>query len=286
MSGGGRTEPGSRRRARAASAVVPLSRTSADDRLDLARLVPSGRSLLVTFALVAVVFAGYWGARTTSVFAVETVDVRGAPPEVARDVRRATRGLMGTSLLALDATAVEGKVRSLPSVAAASVDRAFPHTLVVRVAPVWPVAVARRGDGAWLVSGSNRVIGAVDLRAEPSLPRLWLPRKVSVEVGRTLPATYEPATRVLAGLREVQMPARVKAVRATQGELTVVLHRGLEILLGDTSDLLVKLTVAARVVPLVDESMLYLDVSVPERPVASAYLNSQVESETSTQAHP
>jgi hypothetical protein len=44
----------------------------------------------------------------------------------------------------------------------------------------------------------------------------------------------------------------------------------------------VKLTVAARVVPLVDESMLYLDVSVPERPVASAYLNSQVESETST----
>jgi hypothetical protein len=60
-----------------------------------------------------------------------------------------------------------------------------------------------------------------------------------------------------------------------------VLRDGLEILLGDTSDLLLKLTVAAQVVPLLDDGMLYLDVSVPERPVASAYLNPQVESEAS-----
>jgi cell division protein FtsQ len=281
MAGGGRTEPGSRRRTRAASAVVSLPRPHVGDRLDLARLVPSGRSLVLTFALVSAVFAAYWGARATSVFAVETVDVRGAPPSVAREVQRVTRDLVGTSLLSVDASAVEGSVRALPSVAAASVDRAFPHTLVVRVAPVWPVAVARRGDDAWLVSGSNRVIGRADVRGEPGLPRLWLPRKVPVEVGRTLPTSYEPATRVLAGLRDVRIPGRVKAVRAASGELTVVLRDGLEILLGDTSDLLLKLTVAAQVVPLLDAGMLYLDVSVPERPVASAYLNPQVESEAS-----
>jgi cell division protein FtsQ len=286
MAGGGRTEPGSRRRARAASAVVPLPRTSAGYRLDLARVVPSGRSLLVTFGLLVAVFAGYWGARASSVFAVERVDVRGAPPAVARDVERVTRQLVGTSLLGLDAEAVEGKVRSLPSVAAASVDRAFPHTLVVRVAPVWPVAVARRGERAWLVSGSNRVIGPVDMRAEQGLPRLWLPRKVNVEVGRILPSTYEPATRVLAGLRDVRMPARVKAVRSDGDELTIVMRSGLQILLGDTSDLLVKLAVAARVVPLLDASMVSLDVSVPERPVSSPYPNSQVESETSSSALP
>jgi hypothetical protein len=80
-------------------------------------------------------------------------------------------------------------------------------------------------------------------------------------------------------LREIRIPGRVKSVRITRGELTVVLHDGLEILLGGSTDILVKLAVAARVAPLLDEGMLYLDVSVPERPVASAYLNSQVEVE-------
>lgn len=281
MAGGGRPEPGSRRRARAASAVVPLPRPTADDRLDLARLVPSGRSLILAFGLVAVVFAAYWGARASSVFAVERVDVRGAPPEVAREVQRATRDVVGLSLLAVDASAIEGAVRNLPSIAAASVDRAFPHTLVVRVAPVRAVGVARRGGEAWVVSGSNRVIRTTDLRAEPGLPRLWLPRKLRVEVGRPLPTAYEPVTRTLAGLREVRIPGRVKAVRVTQGELTVVLQSGLEILLGSPTDILVKLAVAARVAPLLDAGLLYLDVSVPERPVASANLNSQVEVETS-----
>ncbi len=280
MAGGGRPEPGSRRRARAVSAVVPLPRPTADDRLDLARLVPSGRSLLFAFGLVAAVFAAYWGARASSVFAVERVEVRGAPPEVAREVERATRGVVGVSLLSVDAVAIEGAVRSLPSVAAASVDRAFPHTLVVRVAPVRAVGVARRGEEAWVVSASNRVIRTIDPKAERGLPRLWLPRKQAVEIGRSLPTAYEPVTRTLAGLREIRIPGRVKAVRATRGELTVVLHDGLEILLGGSTDILVKLAVAARVAPLLDEGMLYLDVSVPERPVASAYLNSQVEVES------
>jgi len=217
MAGGGRPEPGSRRRARAASAVVPLPRRAADDRLDLARLVPSGRSLVVAFGLVAVVFAGYWGARASSVFAVEQIDVRGAPPQVARDVERATRDAVGVSLLAVDTSAIEGAVQSLPSIAAASVDRAFPHTLVVRIAPVRAVGVARRGGDAWVVSGSNRVIRTVDPKAESGLPRIWLPRKLSVEVGRPLPTAYEPVVRTLAGLREVGLPKRVKAVRTTHG---------------------------------------------------------------------
>ena len=173
-----------------------------------------------------------------------------------------------------------------PSVAAAYVDRSFPHVLVIRVAPVWPVGVARRGDDAWLVSGSNRVIRKIDLRAEPGLPRLWLPRKVAGRARAALPTSYEPVTRVFAGLREVPIPGRVKAVRATTAGLVVVLHSGIEITLGEPSDVLVKLAVAARVVPLLEDGMRYLDVSVPERPVASAYLNSQVESESSLPGDP
>ena len=46
------------------------------DRLDLARLVPSGRSLLIAFALVVAVLGAYWGATASSVFAVEHLEVK------------------------------------------------------------------------------------------------------------------------------------------------------------------------------------------------------------------
>jgi cell division protein FtsQ len=278
MAGGGRPEPGSRRRARAASAVVSLPQTNAGDRLDLARLVPSGRSLLLAFCLLGAGFLAYWGARSSSVFAVQRIEVRGAPPALGREIERATRDAIGTSLLALDTSTIEGRVRGLPSIAAASVDRGFPHTLIVRVAPVRAVGVVRRAGDAWTMSGSNRVIRAIDPQAERGLPRVWLPKKLEVEVGQPLPTRYEAVARTLSGLREIHLPGRAKAVRLTgEGELVVVLVYGPEILLGSPSDLLVKLAVARRVIPLVRGGMPYLDVSVPERPVATATFNSQVE---------
>jgi hypothetical protein len=72
----------------------------------------------------------------------------------------------------------------------------------------------------------------------------------------------------------------VKAIRIAHGELTVVLATGLELWLGDPTDVLLKLAVAARVLPHLSGGSAYLDVSVPERPVAgSAYLKSQIEVE-------
>jgi cell division protein FtsQ len=271
MAGGGRTERGSRRRAAVAGAVVPLSRHTNGDRLDLARVVPSGRSLVVAFGLLIAVFGAYWGARATSVFAVDRVVVRGAPPDVVREVQAVTKATVGTSLLSIDTDEVAARVRVLPAVIAASVDRAFPHTLVVKVAAERPVAVARRGPRAWLVTGSNRVIRASEPDAEPGLPQIWLPRRVSVAIGAMLPATYEPATRALAGLRDVHLAGRVKNIRTNGDELTLVLENGREVLLGDPTDVLLKVAVAAQILPHLTAEELYLDVSVPERPVASAY---------------
>ena len=68
---------------------APSSRfraASAGDRHELARLVPSGRSLLIVLGLVAGTLAAVWGAHASTVFAVDRVEVLGAPPAVERQV--------------------------------------------------------------------------------------------------------------------------------------------------------------------------------------------------------
>ncbi|MFO7571642.1 MAG: FtsQ-type POTRA domain-containing protein [Gaiellaceae bacterium] len=271
---GGRSERGARRRTRAASVVVPFPRDDAGARQALARIVPSGRSLLVGLGLLLGALGAYWVALTSSLFAVEGVTVQGAAPaSVSRDVERATADLVGTSLLSVDEATVEGVVRALPSVAGVSVDRAFPHTLVVKVAAERPVGVARQGSSAWLVAASGKVIRELERGTERTLPRIWLAKDVPVAVGRTLPVTVVPATRAVGMTSEAGLRRGVKAARIVDGQLTLVLRNGPELRLGTPSDVLLKLTVAARVLPLLESGAVYLDVSVPERPVSSIYLN-------------
>jgi len=232
------------------------------------RFVPSGRSLLATLGVLVAAGASYWVAYSTPVFALERVDVRGAPPEVSREVTAATRDLMGRSLVAIDADEVEGTLRALPAVAGVSVDRAFPHTLVVKVAPERSVAVVRRGDTSWLVTGSGKVIHPIETGTERQLPRLWLAKGTTIRVGALVPAGWVPATRALAEAHSVGLGSRVKGIRPTGEELTLVLRRGTEIRLGRATEVGLKLTVAAKVLRLVEGSTAYVDVSVPQRPVA------------------
>jgi len=232
------------------------------------RFVPSGRSLLVTFgALIAIGFA-YWVAYATTVFAVDTVEIEGAPPALEHDVTRATRDLVGRSLVSIDAQEVEGALRTLPAVAGVSVDRAFPSTLVIRIAPERPVAVIRRGMSAWLATGAGKVIRDIPVGTERGMPRLWIHRGTTIRVGGLIPAGLVPATRALAEARDAGIANRVKGVRTTGDELTLVLRHGTEIRLGRAADVGMKLVIARRVLGLVDGGTAYIDVSVPQRPVA------------------
>jgi cell division protein FtsQ len=216
------------------------------------------------------VIAAYWGARATSVFAVDEVEIQGAPPNVARQIRTVTSSLVGTSLLSVDTDEIAGKVRMLPTVIVATVDRAFPHTLVVKVAAEHPVAIVRRGDGAWLVTGSGHFVHSVDPRAHQELPRIWLPNRFGIDVRGTLPVTYSSIAKALGSLHDIHFPAHVKGVRLEDGELTVVLRSGRELVLGAPTDVVLKLAVAGQALRHLDGSLRYLDVSVPERPVGSS----------------
>ena len=245
-------------------------------RLALSRLAPSGRSLLLCFALLVAAGGAYAAAHETSVFAVRSVDVRGARPTVATLVEQELSPALGQSLLAVDLERLRRRAEALPTVLAVSFDRAFPHSLRIVVTPERPVAVARQGAGSWLVSARGRVMGELERGARRGLPRLWLKRDVTLEVGALLSGGPASAVRAVAPLARKPLPGRVSLVRVTPDELTLVQRSGLEVRLGDASDLALKLAVARRILPALAGVGGYLDVSVPERPVAGQDLNSQV----------
>jgi cell division septal protein FtsQ len=183
-------------------------------------------------------------------------------------VRTALAPLVGTNLLALDGADVERRVEALPAVLSAGYDRSFPHTLHVSVVPEKPVAVLRRGTESWLVSARGRVIARVPPRSDPALPRIWVPTATDVLAGAFLDATHGgTAARSLALVAE-RFPARIAAASFVGGDLTYRLRSGLEIRLGDPTDVRLKLAIARRALFDLPTGATYLDISVPRRPVA------------------
>lgn len=254
---------------RARAAVLPLPGVGRFRSLTLTRGVPSGRALLLGFALLGAGVLAYFGARETSLFALRSVQITGAPPRVAAHVEQALGPLRGHSLLSIDRAEVERRLAGLSDVEGVSIDRSFPHTLRVFVTPAHSIAVLRRGPMAWIVSSDGRVVRPAGLSAAPRLPRIWVPRGVSVDVGATLAdSDAARALRALAIARAARFATRIKAVRASDRELTFVLSRGPELRFGDATSLRLKLAVAVRMLPLVQATSGYVDLTVPDRPIS------------------
>jgi cell division protein FtsQ len=241
--------------------------------LDVLRFAPSGRSLAIGAGVVAIAAGLYGLARESSMFAVTTIEIEGASPALATEVRSELRSIEGQSLVALDGAAVSQRVDGLAAVRSSVVDRAFPHTLRIHIVPEVPVAVLRRGADSFLVSARGRVIAAIERGTRPDLPRIWLPVRTELAQGSLL--TDEPgalAARSLAAFVGSGFPSRVSFVRALDGEITLGLRGGLEIMLGPPIDLRLKIAIARGILPLLALPSRggpdYLDLTVPERPVA------------------
>ena len=206
-------------------------------------------------------------------FAVRTVDVAGAPP-ARRDAgaagARRRRGRRACSRST--STRRRSAVEALPTVAARDLRPRLPAH-----------APRRRRAGA---PGGGRPPGRRRLprrrerprdgarRAPASAPR-WrgsgsTARSCDARAGRD--GDRATCARAVDGRRTARRLAASRAasrsVTATAEALTLRLRSGLEVRLGDAADVALKLAVAARVIPLLAAGTPYLDVAVPERPVA------------------
>ena len=190
----------------------------------------------------------YAGARQTSVFGLETIEVKGAPREVKRDVRAALAPLEGTSLVALDPGEVERMLAAVPVVKSAHVDRAFPHTLTIGSSRNGRLPSIAPAPTAWLVAESGRVLATLEADRAPALPRIRTTVERDPTVGASLAGDEaRPALAVLAAVPR-RLPGQVLYAQIDETGVTLVLaETNQEIRLGEPRDVEQKLAAAVAV---------------------------------------
>ncbi len=164
-----RKMPARARLARSIARVEALPRPSRPSlpaihaRAWLAHVAPTRRSLAIGLGVLAVALGGYLIARESPLFAIDRIEVTGASPQVAGQVRQALDVTQRpASRRASTVRRCWRTVDALPTVVSASYDRAFPHTLRITVVPGAP-----RGRPAPRL----RQLARVDARARDGAPR-------------------------------------------------------------------------------------------------------------------
>src|SRR5439155_5161368 len=206
------------------------------------------RRLAILLAIVSVitVVAGYKLLAMSSAFAVTEVDVRGANPALARQIHAAVESVAGgRNLLQVDQSALASRLQDMPYVRSVSIDRAFPHTLAVRVVVEHPAVLVMVGRTGYLVSDDGRVLERTTA-APARLPQVTLTGTTSLTIGRD---SGDDGVRAALAVLASTPPGFGHAVGHItrlipgQGTITAVVGDHIRLRLGDTSQLSLKLEV-------------------------------------------
>jgi cell division protein FtsQ len=209
----------------------------------------------------------------SSAFAVDHVSVAGAPPKLRGEIASAVSATSaGSSLLTVDRAAIERRLAEMPYVKSVSIDRAFPHTLAVRVNVERPAVAVQIAKTDYLVALDGRVL---ESRPAPParLPVVQLPAGSTLLVGQT---SGDPDVQSALSVLGHSSPSFVRHVgRITElvphgGLLTAVVGRRLKLRLGTPDQVALKLSVVERVMGRITRAqraeVAYIDVSAPGRP--------------------
>jgi cell division protein FtsQ len=218
---------------------------------------------LVLLALAAVLVAGYlFWLRDSSLFAVEDVEVTGVTAnkaEVTAALERAAEDM--TTLHVRDDELAEA-VQTFPTVSSISADTALLHGLEVTVSERLPVAEARLGGEVLPVSADGFVL--VGLEVDDPLPR------IEARARGALLDNEGAAQAAILGAAPGDLRERLSAASwdESRGGVVVELDGAPELRFGDGERAEEKWEALAAVLAEGARGATYVDVSVPERPVA------------------
>ena len=214
-----------------------------------------GALLLTGLVLVVIAKSG--------LFDVRAIGVSGASRVDADVVRRAAQLHGQPSMFTLDAESVAARVRELPWVKSASVERRWPNRVEIRVVEYTPAAVAVAGNEVALVASNNRVLARAAL-VPLGMPQITGITKLPNDGAQLLPANVAEVARLL----PAPLRSALVSIDVADPSGVVVKLVDIDIRLGRLVDIDRKLRTAEAVLERGDSCREYIDVSVPSAPVA------------------
>jgi cell division protein FtsQ len=220
--------------------------------------------ILAAVAAVLLFTGATWTTTRSSLLDVDHIEVSGGSIVSSAEAMAGAGLRNGQPMVSVDGAAAERRLRRLPWVDTATVERAFPNTVRIHVTERVAVAAAARPAGGWaLLDRGGRV-----LAEQPDRPA-GLPQ-VNGAGGTPAPGenldTARPALDVVAALPEA-IRREIHTVNL-DGE-AVTLHMGTrEIRFGPPTQLAAKVAALGVLLERVgSRSVAVLDVRVPQAPV-------------------
>lgn len=228
---------------------------------------PRPRTLLAAGAALALLVAGWFWLRDSSLVAVRTVEITGVPGPQGAGVRDAlARAARSMTTLDVDHAMLDSAVAPYSLVKRLEVSASFPHTLRIHVVTNVAVAVLD-ADGHQIAVTSDGTL----LRDAPAPPGLAQIQLRAIPAGARLTDPVAVAAVEALGAAPEALRARVASVRTTSASgLVLQLAHGPLLVFGGSARLGAKWAAAAAV--LADQQAAgasAIDVSAPERPAVA-----------------
>ncbi len=227
------------------------------------------RKRLVLWAAAALLLlVGLIALYDSSLFTVERIEVTGNERLTADEVRVLARLPEDATLLRFPADEVRERIEADPWVAAASVSRDFPDTMLIRVEEREPAALVDLGEEYLLVDGDGYVIEYQSLEETTALIVIRDVGDLDSKVGRRSTSEgLHNALLILAGLSP-EMRAKVRAISVASIDETALLTTdGVEIFFGVAEDISKKDLVAREILEEQVGRVVFIDVRTVDRPI-------------------
>lgn len=214
-----------------------------DRRLAVQRAVMKKRVRLVILGVAVVaVIIGALALAGSGVFSIDTVRLDGAVYSQGDELDAIVEDLRGQNVLTVDTGEYEQLLERLPWVDAARVTTDFPSTATIEIAERRPIVFFAGSDGRFRVLDKHgRVLAVLDGQPIDYL-QLVVDDGPNTAAGHFAPEGYRAAAR-LASMFDAPLADQVMEIHvdAAGDDLRLILAGEIEVLFGDTRDLVDKL---------------------------------------------
>jgi len=250
---------------RAGEAGRRVSKAKRDERALRQRAIERRRMLMGASMLIAaaLVMALLIGLARAPIFPVTDIAVTGVRHLSAAQVRARAHIASDTTLLRVNARAVENNIKMDPWVAEAKLVRHFPGTLELQITERTPAAIVDAGGTKlWLVDNQGVWLAKASAEQSSTLPSIRDIENLTPMLGsQTNSAELRNALQVWQGL-STQLRAKVKTISAPTIDRTVLLlPHGVQVFVGSSEDI-VKKDAAVRAILAKNKNVVYVNVRV------------------------